>query len=366
MIRDDELVLRSHGAEVRAEKTFIPDSSNGTVTIDFIIDSTSIAGRTVTAFEELKYNGILLAVHADINDEGQSVDFPKVWTTAKDVETGNHLGHLSETTEIQDEVFYTNLIPGKEYTVSGLLMVRSEGTALIQNEHEIRAEKTFIPEDRSGSVILSFTVDSTLLCGQTIVAFEDLIYNGVVIASHADIEDEEQSVHFPAAHTQACDEKKGGNVLTFGEGTVVIDTVLYENLIPGQTYTVKGVLMDRETGEATEITGEAEFVPETENGEADVRFTLDVTAEMMNKSFVVFEEIYDENGILVAEHKDINDEAQTVNVVIGTADVPKPNPRRSETPILGIEKNFTVVFIVLAASILLTLGAAVLIRKKRG
>ena len=362
-------IIDADGIEATGGAIIITNSDtvsvSGSAVVDFKINGSNLKNRTIVVFEDLYTSDKLVGVHASLDNESQTVFFPEIKTNAKDTETGNHLGNLSETAVIEDEVFYENLIPGKEYTVRGVLMVKDNGSILIQDEKEILQEKPFVPEKPSGSTTLSFTVDSTLLSGKTIVVFEDLLYNGAVVAVHADINDESQSVHFPKARTRARDEKKGGNILSFGPDTVVIDTVSFENLVIGSTYTVKGFLVDKETGEKTEITGKTEFTADTEAREEEVRFTLDVTAEMRNKSFVVFEEVFDENGVLVAEHKDINDEAQTVNVIIGTARVDKPNPRRSETPVLGIEKSFTIVFSVLTASVLLTVGAVLVIRKKR-
>ena len=62
---------------------------------------------------------------------------------------------------------------------------------------EVTAETTFTAEESSGTVELSFSVDSSSLWGETLVVFEDLYREGLLLVSHADLEDEEQSVRYP-------------------------------------------------------------------------------------------------------------------------------------------------------------------------
>ena len=361
------LLLDSEGKEITVATPFVSEkgetASQGSVIVEFNVKGSLLKNKTVVVFEDLYTSEKLVAVHADLNDEAQTIYIPEIRTLASDKKTGDHYGELSESAEIQDEVFYENLIPGKEYTIEGVLMLKEDGSVLAQNGQELRESKTFTPTTSSGSEFISFTVDSTLLSGRTVVVFEDIKYNGVSIAVHADIEDEGQSIHFMKARTKARDEKKGGNLLTFGKDTVIIDTVSYENLIPGKTYSIKGVLVNKETREETGITGYKEFTPDSASGETEVKFTMDVTADLKDMSFVIFEEVFDENDVLIGEHKDINDEDQTVYVHIGTAVTTTVNRRNSPTPILGIEKDFSVLLILFGASILLTIAGIVLARK---
>ena len=96
-----------------------------------------------------------------------------------------------------DEVFYKNLIPGKEYTVTGNLMVKETGESLIVDDKEVIASKTFTAEKEDGSIIIGFTFDSSALSGKHIVAFEEVKYQGVSIGFHKNLEDENQTISFP-------------------------------------------------------------------------------------------------------------------------------------------------------------------------
>ena len=80
------------------------------------------------------------------------------------------------------------------------------------------------------------------------------------------------------------------------EEVTLIDTVSYSNVQPGEELTLKGILMDKETGEALEIDGETvtselTFTPESSEGTVDVEFTFNAT-EAAGKTLIVFESLY--------------------------------------------------------------------------
>ena len=62
------------GEPVTAEAVFSPEKSDGTVDVEFVFDARELLTATETVvFETLYRDGIELAVHADIEDEGQTV-----------------------------------------------------------------------------------------------------------------------------------------------------------------------------------------------------------------------------------------------------------------------------------------------------
>ena len=194
-----------NGSEVTATKTFTAEQTNASVDIEFTFDSSALAGKSVVAFESLQYEGIEVASHADINDDGQTVTFktPKAKTTAKDKATNTNEAYVSAKTTIIDTVTYSDLIVGKEYTVAGTLMVKSSGKELTDsNGSPITASKTFTAENTDGSVEIEFTFDSSLLAGESVVAFERLYYSGREIAVHTDINDGGQTVTFMVPPTE--------------------------------------------------------------------------------------------------------------------------------------------------------------------
>lgn len=114
---------------------------------------------------------------------------------------------------VEDTVYYNHLIPGREYTVKGILMDKSTGAALLINGKEITAEITFTPEKTEGEVIVRYTFDGKgIKCQTDIVVFEALYCYGEELAVHADIDDTDQTVTLtvpPAPYTPA--PKTGDN-----------------------------------------------------------------------------------------------------------------------------------------------------------
>ena len=99
-----------------------------------------------------------------------------------------------ERETVVDQIVYNGLIPGKEYTVKGSLMVKSTGKPLIDDGKEVTAERTFTAEKPEGEVELTFTFNAKALDREKLVVFEKLFYENEEVASHEDIEDEEQTV----------------------------------------------------------------------------------------------------------------------------------------------------------------------------
>ena len=83
------------GKDVTSEVTFTPEKSNGKVTVLFTFDSKYIKSDTdIVVFESLYKDGNELAIHADIEDEGQTVTInvpaPKKPSTPKTGDERNY------------------------------------------------------------------------------------------------------------------------------------------------------------------------------------------------------------------------------------------------------------------------------------
>lgn len=304
------------GKEITSEKTFKAETASGSIKLKFIFDATGLKGKTTVVFENLYLGDVDVTSHADITDEGQSVHYPEIRTTAKDAKTGDNEGMISKETTIVDTVSYSNLLPGKTYTVKGVLMDKETKKPLMVNGNKVTAEQTFTAESASGSVDMTFTFDATGMEGKTTVVFEKLVFEGVNVTLHADIDDEGQSVHYPDVHTSAKDGATGTHMGKLEKTATIIDTVAYKNLVPGKEYTVKGILMNKETGKALvidgkEVTAEKTFTPDKADGTVEVKFAFD-SRGLEGKTLVVFEDLY-HNDIKVTAHADIKDNAQTVS-----------------------------------------------------
>ena len=320
-----EPLLMGEGEEqsqVTAEVEFTPTNSEGSVELTYTLDASTLAGKAVVVFEDLYHGEKVVASHADIDDEGQTVTFgkPSIGTTA--TIDGEKTAQPAEQITITDTVSYTGLTVGQEYKLSGVLMDKETGEPLLIGDGEERAqvtsEATFTPSESSGTIDVLFTFNASGLEGKSLVVFEKLYQGETEIASHEDIEDEGQTVSFietPEIGTTATVDGQHTADPT-GEITIV-DLVEYIGLTPGQTYTVSGVLMDKGTGEAllvegAEVTAEVEFTPEAADGTIELTYTLDASA-LAGTTIVVFETLYSD-GMEIAAHAGINDTAQTITI----------------------------------------------------
>ena len=308
--------LDAQGNEIRVTKTFVPKTADGVEQIEFKFDASNMAGKKLVAFETVSYRNVVVGIHADLTDEEQSIYFPEIKTNANFEQTNSHEGAAVSDAVIVDTVTYKALVPGNEYTIKGTLMDKSTGKPLEVDGKPVTAEKKFTAMVSDGSIDLEFKFDASALAGETVVVFENLYRNGKELAVHADIEDENQTVHFPKIGTSATYGASDYDEGIVGENTVIVDAVKYENLEVGATYTVSGVLMDKSTNAAVksadgkDITASTTFTAESTDGTIGVRFEFDST-EYAGHTFVVFETLT-RDDIPRAWHEDIEDDGQDI------------------------------------------------------
>lgn len=253
---------------------------------------------------------------------------PELKTTAA-IDGKKEVG-ATEVFTLEDVITYKHLVPGKEYTVKGVLMDKSTEKELLIDGKKITSEVKLIPEEPTGEVIVSFELDARYIKENTdIVVFESLYSKDKELAVHADIEDEGQAVtvKIPEIGTKASVD--GKKEFTANGDVTIDDVVSYKNLTVGKEYTVSGVLMDKSTGKAflvdgKEVSSEVTFTPETADGEVTVSFTFDGSAITKDTEVVVFETLY-RDKTEIAVHADIDDKDQTVTVH------PQPEPEKPQT-----------------------------------
>lgn len=331
---------------VISETEFTAKKSSGSVKVTFTFDATSLKGKTTVVFEELYQDEMQLAVHTDINDEDQTIYFPEIKTTATDAASGTHYAKPEKELTLTDLVEYKNLIPGKEYKLTGTLMDAETEKPFDVDGKAVTAETSFTPEEANGSVELSFTFDASALSGKTLVAFETMTFEDHEVAVHADIKDANQTIYFPEIKTTAKDGSDGDQDVSASKEATIVDTVTYHGLMPGSEYKVIGTLMNKETGEALlkdgkPVTAQAEFKAEKAGGSVEVTFTFDASA-LAGQDVVVFEKLYYTDGKTeheIASHEDLKDEGQTVHMTElpkepETPPVAPPVKTGDETPLL--------------------------------
>ena len=309
------------GKEVTVEAKFTPQGNtekvSGTATVTFTFDATKIKeGTTIVIYQTLYWNDMEFQSHRNMNSLEQTVYIPSIHTTATNAATGKKTGSATAKSQIKDVVNYRGLTIGKEYTIKGKLMDKATGLVVTDAKgREVTAEKTFKAEAVNGSVELIYELDASLLGGKTTVVFENLYYNGNLYVAHNDLNDVDQTIPFGKIKTTAMGKDTGNKLSPIGKKVTIVDSVSYKNLIPGETYTMKGKLMDKATGKellvnGKPLTAEKTFVAKESNGSVEITFTLD-SSLLSGKTTVVFENIQ-QDGIDLAIHADIEDKDQTV------------------------------------------------------
>ncbi len=118
---------------------------------------------------------------------------PELKTTA--TIDGEKEAEVKDEITIEDVVEYKHLVPGKEYTIRGVLMNKATNEPFKVDGKEIASEVIFVPEKPNGEITVSFTFDASGITQTTeLVVFETLYRDGIEIVTHADIEDEGQTV----------------------------------------------------------------------------------------------------------------------------------------------------------------------------
>ncbi len=181
--------------------SFVPDAESGTQEVSFMIQGLPETVKRIVAFESLKEEGKEIAVHADIEDEGQSVRFSELHTTATSRKDGTHSIQAGDGAEIVDTVTYAGLVPQETYTLEATLHVvdgnGNDGGALLNEGGDVIAfTKDFVPESEDGTVDVPISFNASSLGGRKIVVFERLTHRSHEVGKHEDIHDEGQTIEF--------------------------------------------------------------------------------------------------------------------------------------------------------------------------
>lgn len=313
-----EPLTDADGNELVSTAKFTAASADGSVDVKFTFDGTAMAGRSVVFFENVYYTDKLIAVHADIDDEAQTVHIPLIFTSVKDKDTDSHMSLAGSDVTLTDTVAYRNLVPGKTYTVSGTLMDQRTGKAVTVNGKAVTSSADFTPDTADGETKVDFHFNTKGLDDTTVVVFEKMFYGKAEIAAHENINDKGQTIYIPSVKTTAIDEKTATKLTLAEKDIHIVDKVAYRNLVPGEKYTVTGTAIDKTTGETLQddagkdVTAKASFKAEKANGTVDVAFVFDGST-LAGKTVVMYENIY-YNNKLVGVHADISDEAQIIYV----------------------------------------------------
>ena len=325
-----EMIVDASGNEVSVTTELQLMKDDGKIDVELAFDSTNLGGKTIVVFEEL-YNadGERVSSHMDLLDSNQTVSIPGIGTTIADVTIGKD-NPKEGVIYLKDTVSYNGLTAGVEYTMTGTLMNKATGEPFNGAKP---VTKKFTPAASSGTIDIEFEVSASLLSGKTVVAFESCSKDGVEVAVHADINDENQTYeyHGPELHTTATDED-GDHTASASEQLKIIDKVQYKNLTVGKEYELKGTLHIKnadgsdagtyKNADGSDYIVTKTFTPTQSDDFVTIEFTVNAS-DLVERSLVVFENLY-QDGKLVTVHAEISDKDQTV-------DIEKPTIRTTAT-----------------------------------
>ena len=254
-----------------------------------------------------------------------------IHTTATDKVTGEKSIVAGKSVTIVDTVTLDGLVKGTKYQLKGWEMVKSENAELIVNGERVENDYTFTAKDSKMEVEIAFTFNASALGGKDLVTFEELYDltnpdEPVKVAEHKDIEDDGQTVTIEereiTIHTTATDKATGEKMIVAGKDVTIIDTVTLDGLEKGVKYQLKGWEMVKSENAELIVNGERvendlAFTATDTKMEVQIEFTFNAS-ELAGKELVTFEELYDmtnpDEPVKVAEHKDIEDDGQTVTI----------------------------------------------------
>ena len=252
-----------------------------------------------------------------------------IHTTAADKATGEKSIIAGKEVTIVDTVTLDGLKKGTKYQLKGWQMVKDENAELLIDGKRVESEYTFTADSEEMKVKVEYTFNASTLGGKDLVTFEELYdlsdkNEPVKVAEHKDIEDDGQTVSIKERvikiHTTAADKATGEKVIVAGKEVTIMDTVTLDGLEVGTKYQLKGWQMVKDENtellmDGKRVESDYTFTADKEEMKVEVAFTFNAS-DLGGKNLVTFEELYDitnpDEPVKVTEHKDIEDEGQTV------------------------------------------------------
>ncbi|MCR0570855.1 VaFE repeat-containing surface-anchored protein [[Clostridium] innocuum] len=178
------------------------------------------------------------------------------------------------------------------------------------------------PDDSKGALLYDTYEIEELRCASNkgfklIPAFDIVVSRDRTVIDLGTLTDEyekEISIHTTAT------SKGGEKSILAGKEVTIVDTVKLDGLVKGTKYQLKGWQMLKEENAELVIDGkrvesEYTFTADSEEMKIEIEYTFNAS-ELGGKNLVTFEELYDlsnpKEPVKVAEHKDIEDDGQTV------------------------------------------------------
>ena len=257
------------------------ETINGTIETTYDVDTTQYAGYDFVVYEKLYYNNTLLASDATITNQNQTIHIPNGETYLSDATTNSNVSIVKENGNItlKDMVAIENFPVNVTYRLEGVLMDKGTNSKLLVNNAEITSFADFTinndgtisttnttsnvvynstDKTTNGEITLNFNLSSKDLANKDIVAYETcyaIVKNGdnteskIVIFEEKNINNLNQTVHFPNIETVAIDDTYNKHVGLVSNTSKLTEKVKISNLPYGKDYETVVTLVNQITNE---------------------------------------------------------------------------------------------------------------------
>lgn len=312
------------GKVIMKRAFFTADASSGSVDVEIAFDSTELHSGEYVVFErlyELKLPGaqqIFYTAHEDYNDADQTVYIAGLDTNIYNTDNRTNVAYPSKNLTVRDIISYKGFLTDKTYTIEwSLYDTDTKKVYQDASGNKVTKTQTFKPTSMNGEFELETTFDASKLNGKALTAVANIKLDGATVLQHnTALDNEYETLLFPEVTTKAFDTRNKTQEAMAIKNASVTDQVSYTRLQAGMGHIIKTTLVDKSTGnvlkdaKGKDLIFTEEFKPTASEGSYDVVLEFDAT-NLIGKTAVVYQEIFMGENI-VAQHKDINAESQTL------------------------------------------------------
>lgn len=338
---------------------FISDGTgNGSVSVVFDkYDATELYGHTLVMYESVaKKNDSTntpVASHKDKNDKAQTVKigYNTAITTVAESGTGSKYLDAIDSETIVDTVNVSDLKASTKYKVRATLYDVTAGKVVTDPSSNVLSWNSELTTDENGNgttTVLINNFSASDKAGHTLVVYEDILSDsGVVLATHADNDDAQQTVTVKKAGiVTVLSDKDGNKDMESSASMNFKDEINYSGLVPGNRYYMVSTLVDKATGKVlTDNSGHQAIVTSTvfranttgTNAGSSTFTFANMASVMSGKTVVAYNDLYrviddtesgkavtkDVKAELVASEHDLANAKQTV-VIDATIEITDP------------------------------------------
>ena len=294
-----------------------------------------------------------VASHKDKNDKAQTVKigYNTAITTVAESGTGSKYLDAIDSETIVDTVNVSDLKASTKYKVRATLYDVTAGKVVTDPSSNVLSWDSELTTDENGNgttTVLINNFSASDKAGHTLVVYEDILSEtGVVLATHADKDDAQQTVTVKKAGiVTVLSDKDGNKDMESSASMNFKDEINYSGLVPGNRYYMVSTLVDKATGKVlTDNSGHQAIVTSTvfranttgTNAGSSTFTFANMASVMSGKTVVAYNDLYrviddtesgkavtkDVKAELVASEHDLANAKQTV-VIDATIEITDP------------------------------------------